>query len=478
MSDQFEKYNVFEEIGTPGLQSFSGVIQQAYTSELRWPHVYPIYSRLRRSDPEVTISRTVFSTLARGVRLEFSVDEDATDDEKKFAEFGDQALDDIEGGQARLLECVVDYVPFFGWGWWEAVPGLRSQDWRPPDPEDDWRSQYDDGLVSFRRLGFRDPSSFFSWIMTDKGNRLLGMEQMDIPNPPVKIPLNRSLHLTFGDTNNPEGLTPMESLYRLERVKYAYELIMGIGYEHAAGYLDVRATDKLTDADKAWVKKMARAILSAQEGNYAAWPANLTGEIKDIPFAAGASLLEAIRYYGLLKLQLFNMQWAAIASTAGTGAYSAASDSSSMFVMYWNAMMAGFADQIDAQIGRRLFEMNKDKFKGVVKRPKLRATNVEKRISMTELGQLISAIGADQLGPEDWLAIRKASKILPEKLPEKEEVEPTKTPQDSRPTNQQEDDAEDMTEDQKEAAAQMAQRQANWVHYLKDHPEAMRELRS
>jgi hypothetical protein len=461
--------NIFQEIGTPGLEAYSGFIHEAYLSELRWPAVYPLYNKYRRADPEVVIARQVFTAMARGVKLEFSLEENATDDEKRFAEFGDQALDDIEGGQTGLLEAIAENVPFFGWGWWEALPGIRSRGWRAPG-DDEWESEYDDGLIGFRRLAFRSPSSFFAWDMEDRSGRLLGMEQMDVPNPVVKIPLNRSLHLTFGDTNNPEGLSPLEALYRLERYKYALELIQGIGFEHAAGYLEVRSTDKLTAEDKALIKAMARAILSAQEANYAAWPSHLTGEIKDIAFQAGTSLLEVIRHYHMLKLQLFAMQWASIATTAGTGAYSAMADSSSTFFLFYNSMMTGFGNQIDAQIGRRLYKLNRDKFPGIVKRPKIKATQVDKRVLLSDIASLINAF-AGQLGPEDWLALRKASKILPEKLPD--EGEPPEQPTNSDGDEQIEEDAEDTQ--YQGGAAEMAQRQAYWARYLKSHPEALKQ---
>jgi hypothetical protein len=479
MSDQTQPTkNIFQQIGTPGLEAFSGYIGEAYIPELRWPTVYPIYNKYRRADPETVIAREVFATMARGIRLQFSPRDDATDDEKKFAEFGDSALDDIAGGQGEFLETMIENVPFFGWGYWEALPGIRSRDWRSPDG-DDWESEADDGLIGFRRFAFRSPSSFFSWEMDDRGKRISGLVQMDVPNPPVMIPLDRSIHLTFGDTNNPEGLSPLEAIYRLERYKYALELIQGIGYEHAAGYLEVRSTSKLTDDDKAHIRKTARAILSAQEANYAAWPEHLTGEIKDITFQAGANLLEAIRHYHMLKLQLFMMQWASIATTAGSGAYSAMSDSSSMFVMYFNSMMRGFADQLDSQIGKRLLRLNRDKFPGIERRPRIVPTSVEKTISLTELGQLISAMGIENLGDEDWLAIRKASKILPEVLPEKkpEEAQPT----DPQEDQQIEDEANDQSQggesqdDQIEERSRMAQKDYLWKRYILAHPEASNE---
>ena len=127
MTEQIEApRNIFEEVGTPGLEAFSGFVQEAYLPELRWPAVYPLYNRYRRADPETVIARQVFTTMARGVRFEFSLAEDATPDEKAFAEFGDQVLDDIEGGQSAFIETVMENVPFFGWGWWEVLPGIQA----------------------------------------------------------------------------------------------------------------------------------------------------------------------------------------------------------------------------------------------------------------------------------------------------------------------------------------------------------------
>src|SRR5690606_19667698 len=141
------------------------------------------------------------------------------------------------------------YVPFMGWGWWEVVGGVRDPNWRPPDKEDDWRSQYDDGLPAIRRLAWRDHASFVQWDADERTGRVRGFVQHDYPNPEITIPLARSLHLTYGDPVNPEGLSPLEAVYRLERIKYGLEMIQGIGYEHAAGYAKFQATAALTDDD-------------------------------------------------------------------------------------------------------------------------------------------------------------------------------------------------------------------------------------
>ena len=192
-----------------------------------------------------------------------------------------------------------------GFGWWEAVPGLRSSTWRGGDG---WVSEYDDGLVGFRRLAWRDHSSFESWKIDDDTGKLSGFVQHDPPNERVTIPLDQSVHIKFGDLDNPEGLSPLEAVWRLERIKYGLEVVQGIGYEHSAGHVKFTAMEELDATAKATIRQAARAILTAQEGNYITeLDGKFTADIMDVPFQAAPAILEAIRYYVLLKLQVYNM---------------------------------------------------------------------------------------------------------------------------------------------------------------------------
>jgi len=405
----------YTEHGTPGLEANFGFITQAYNTDLTWPTVQPLFSRLRRSDPEMTIVRNLFLTLARELQMSWSVPQEYQDNKaaQDAVEFGNSVLEDLDGGQDRFIETLVSHVPFMGWGWWDAVPCVRSPEWKPPD-DDNWRSSQTDGKIGFRRFAWRDTSSFKQWDIEDKTGRLFGMVQHDFPNIAITLPLDRSIHITFGDSNNPEGLSPLEAVWRLERIKYGLEVVHGIGSEHAAGYLDITAEDKLSDADKVEVKAAARAILTAQEGNYAAWPKGVKGEIKDISFSAGPAILEAIRYYGILKLMVFSAQYVALSSISGAGSYAAGQDSSAMFMMFFNAMVEGFVNQLDRQIGPRLFEQY-NQFPGLEVRPKLMVNKLEKEIELDKMSTFLQAFKlVSDLTEDDIEAIRKRSRFLPE----------------------------------------------------------------
>ena len=422
MQESGARVRPFEEIGTSGLEMYSGFVQAAYDAELYWPHVGTIYNRIRRSDPEIGgIVRPAFAALSRGIKLEWQAPDEPSEDDKLAAEYGMQVLEDMEGGPDLLVETIASYVPFMGWGWWEEVWGVRNPGWRPPDAEDEWRSSYDDGLPAIRRLAWRDHASFEKWDADDRTGRVRGMVQTDYPNPSVTIPRSKSLHLTFGDPVNPEGLSPLEAVWRLERLKAGFETVMGLGYEHAAGYAKFQTAAALAPEDKAAIAQAARAIMTPQKGNYIMLPGHVTADIMDGNFAAAGTLLEVVRYYGLLKLQVFAMQWAAVATTAGTGALAAHSDSSEMSLILYNAMWEGFAHQIDQQLGRRLFEHPQvmAAFPGMTRRPRLVALPVEKAIPLNLLSQFVAQIAPIvPMDDDDFIAIRRKSGFLPDSLPE------------------------------------------------------------
>ena len=420
----------FFEAGTSGLKEASGFVNEAYNQSLFWPQCYPLYSRIRRSMPEIVMIRQAFTSWARSVGFVVDLPEDATDDDKKYQEFIYSVLADMEGGETGFKDTLVNHVPFWGWGWWEVVPGKRIEGWVPPGG-DRWRSDYDDGLIGLRRLGWRDPGSFSKWDLDDH-KHLLGMVQQDFPNPPVELPIENSLHMTYGDPNNPEGLSPLEAVWRLERIKFGLEVVQGIGFEHAAGYLDIKKTVEgvLSDNDKSNIRDAAKYILSAQEGNYASWPYGIEGEVKDIPFSAAPSLLDAIKHYSMLALSVYTMQWMALNTISDTGSLAMAKDSSSIGVMTFNAMMDGFADQFDNQVGKRLYNWNKDAFPNLTERPIIRFEHIDKDLALSEMGDFLNKVAAFlPLGDDDLLAIRQRTGFLPEILPEVEELpEPEPNP--------------------------------------------------
>lgn len=406
----------FDEIGTSGLDATNGYVFQAYHTELQWPQVYPLYKRIWRNDAEVSgIVRPNYVTFARSQRITVTPPQDPSDDDLRLAEYTEQMFDELEGGQGNFIE-TVQRSAFFGWVWFNVAWGLRNG-----NDFDGWQSQYTDGLPTVRKLAHRDHSSFVRWLMDDGTGKLHGLIQNDPPNTEVTIPIDRSLHLTFGDPTSPEGLSPLEAVWRLERMKYNLEMIYGIGAQHTAGHLDITSEKAISDKDKPIVKAAARAIMSPQEGNVAAWPPDVKGSIMDSAFSAADSLHSMIRMLSLQKLQVYSMEHVAMASTSGQGSFAARSDASESAVAFYNGFMDGQLSQVNAQLGKQVFENEQimSAFPGVTAKPTIGITPVEKTIPLTELSAFVTQLAPIvPMGDDDLIAIRKKSGFLSESLPD------------------------------------------------------------
>ena len=109
-----------------------------------------------------------------------------------------------------------------------------------------------------------------------------------------------------------------------------------------------------------------------------------------------------------------------------------------MFLTTYNAMLEGFAEQIDAQLGKRLFTWNE--FPGMTRRPRLKFDPITK-VNQSQLAALLGPLSQVlDLGDEDQLAIRKQTGFLPETLPEEVETVPEPETPDTDETSGEEDE--------------------------------------
>lgn len=404
----------FQPVGTSGLEAFYGQIHKADQADLHWPGVYPLFNRIYRRDPQVAQWRSLVIPLASSVnfRWDFKHDNPSPAD-RRVLDFLNTVDDDYN--LSAFVSALSTYTPMFGFALWEPVPGIRRRDWRAPDGED-WRSDYNDGYVTIREFAWRDHSSMFAWDMDEKTGKILGWVQEDYPNPRITIPIQNLMHITFGDPTSPEGLSPLEALWRLERFLYNLELVMGIGYEHSAGHIRFKSSQDLSAEDKANIREAARAVMSAVEGNYMQLPAHIDAELIDVPFSAGGSLLDAIRHWGLVKMQVLNIQWMALSTTSNTGSYAAMETSYGAWLTGFNAMMQGFAEQQGRQMYYWLSRWNPALFSGITARPVRRAIPVEETIPLDKLAAFISAawplVDADE---QDVIALRQQTGFLPDR---------------------------------------------------------------
>jgi len=397
-------------VGTSGLEVYYGQVEKADNSKLWWPTCFPLFQKLLRRDPQVAQWRVVATAMASKVDWFWELpQEDPTATDEAFLEFLHTIWDDLPGGQRRLIDTYISYI-LMGWCWFENVPGRRNG-----QQQGDWTSVYDDGLVGLSDIAFRDHSSFLKWDIDESTGKLRAFVQYDPPNKEIPIPLARSTHITLGDPTSPEGLSPFEALWRLENFMYNLEIVFGIGSEHAAGHAKFQSTTKLTAEDNANIRAAAQALLAAQEGNYISLPEHITAEIIDVAFSAGSTILEGIKLYSHLKLQVLNMQWMALSLTGDAGSNASMFTSANMWLTAFNAQMNGAARVVGEQIATQLRGYNKAQFGSVKRMPVLKATPIEANIDLLELVQFATGMSSVLDWTEaDKAAFRRKSNFLPE----------------------------------------------------------------
>lgn len=414
-----------DELGESGISEMAGRIYEAYDDKLLWPDAWPIYKRLWRADEEVGMVRLMWTSLSRHVSLEWKPNPRSETGDQEQVDFLNEVLDDVSGGSNQFLDTLVAYVPFMGWGWFEMVPALRRKGWVPPK-DDGWRSNYDDEKIGLRHLAFRHPSTFYEWIMDENTRRVQGMVQETYEGKLIELPKSRAIHLRYGDLTNPEGLAALETMWRLARIKTNLSIIQGMGFEHSAGHAKFSHDGELTSADKTAVRAAARAMMSAQEGNYILLPNKLEADLIDVTFQAAKDLNDAMRYYSVLKLALLGAQWIAFSTLSGAGSLASHKDSTEMFMTVYNSMLAGFSTQTGQQMYRALAQANPDFFSQVQHPPILVASKVNKSVALDELSTFMGTAWALMSTSEaDEIAVRKASGFLPEVPPTPEEVAET-----------------------------------------------------
>lgn len=243
----------YTDLGQSGLRRQGEHLYEEWLPDLQGQKAIKAYREMHDNDTIVGAFLFAIEMLLR--QIEWTVEPaDETEEAKKWAEFVDECLLDMEHTWddhiGELLSMLV-----YGWSWFEVVYKKR----KGPDSKDSRHvSKYSDGKIGWRKLSIRSQDSLNGWVYDDSDQRfftfpegheptgaLLGMRQLAPPKyDDVVIPKAKSVHyITKSFKESPEGRSILRNCWIAFYRKKRLESIEGIGVERDLAGLPMAGVD-------------------------------------------------------------------------------------------------------------------------------------------------------------------------------------------------------------------------------------------
>lgn len=375
------------EIGYTGLKISNGRILEESKRELRWPYSINTFKQMT-ADATISAGLAYQKLMIGRVSWCISPPENADEKQLKKAKFIEQCMDDMEhsfGAFIKEVSSMFDY----GFCINEIVPRYRRKT---------KGSKYDDGLVGIRKLPIRSQDSIIRWVYNTPenvnvvpftgeatGRDLIAVEQNTsvlnnsaiLPkNGMVLIPRERFLHFkTDTAKDNPEGNSPLRSVYIAWKFRKQLEEIEAVGYSRNMGgvpHLELHPrymADDASESDKAIYKYYQRVLANLQANEQAGLitPLMYDPETKQPYFkfqllsvqSNGSSqyIADAIRRY---DAKILTALYADVLTLGqGThGSFSLADSKTSILAAVIEARLMEIQDVLNKQLIPFLFKMN------------------------------------------------------------------------------------------------------------------------
>jgi hypothetical protein len=223
-----------KEIGTTGLQIFSGLIDEEFLPQLKGRLRVEVYREMADNDPVIGAILFAIENLVKGVDWHVSPKSDDPQALQAY-EIVDYSLAHMDGRWSDFISEAFSML-IFGFSVFEQV----------------W--EIDEGKVWLKRLSPRAQETIYRWDM-DRSGRVIGVEQIPPSGQAVYIPAWKLvLFRTVARKGNPEGKSILRNCYRPWFLKKRMEEIEAIGTERdLAGlpvcYVPREWLAKIRDAD-------------------------------------------------------------------------------------------------------------------------------------------------------------------------------------------------------------------------------------
>jgi hypothetical protein len=253
----------FAELGQTGLRRWGGIIAEELLPELQGLRGMRVYRQMRENDPIVGAFLMAIKMLLRQADWSAEPGGPGAEDEKA-AEFVDSCLNDMSHTWEEFLADCTSFLPY-GWAMHETVYKQRRGE--QPDGEDaPASSEYDDGLIGWRKLPIRSQDTLWQWVFDRNGGIRAMVQQVlgttDAASGTFTIPIEKALLFrTEPDRGNPEGRSILRNAYQPWYFKKRYQISQGIGVERDLAGLPVLELPETVDffANDPVVKKQLDA---------------------------------------------------------------------------------------------------------------------------------------------------------------------------------------------------------------------------
>lgn len=243
---QFDSGMAFSDMGNSGLRQFSGWVREEFLPQLQGREAARVYREML--DNSSVVGSMMFAINSAVRRVDWSVEPaDDSPEAAHQAEFVDGCRDDMSH---TWSDFVTEQLSMLGYGYApHEIVYKRSVGRRPGSINgvEQPKSQFDDGLIRWRRLPLRGQDTVLKWFFGPAGE-ILGMTQQPWNAPIVDLPIEKMLLFRASShKNNPEGRSILRTAYRSYYLSKRMEELESIMFERMGGLPTISVPKQLLD---------------------------------------------------------------------------------------------------------------------------------------------------------------------------------------------------------------------------------------
>lgn len=252
-------------VGMIGMKTSSGLVEEEFLQDLRWPYAGKIYSEMANNDAIIGACLYMIETMVRKATWNVKAASEETSDQE-IATFVESCMFDMQDQTWDDFICEALSMITYGFSFHEVLYKVR----RGPEEKDlKFKSKFTDGKIGWQELPVRSQASLSEWTFDKATGKPIEFIQdpglVGGQGSVVKIPLEGNLLFkTKSSRNNPEGHSALRRAYRSWYFKRYIEELEGIGIERSLAGIPLLQPDDETPLFDPENTKMVELLSWAQ----------------------------------------------------------------------------------------------------------------------------------------------------------------------------------------------------------------------